>query len=239
MTRRAAPAGEPSLLEGTARWEERSVSRVLRSGRERVLARSRRFVRAAQEILAASGFEGLTVRAVLDRTSLSRRAFYERFDGIDDLILAVFEQTFRDGAASLRVDMAEIDDPLARLRFVIDTMLLGPGSGTSIRYATVMSREHLRLAEARPDELKRALEPLTSLLAEQLAAGMERGVVRQGDPTQLATLVQHLVAATTHASLLSSGPETRAADSAAALWEFCLRAVRADPPERADGARNR
>ena len=230
MTRRAAPAGEPSPLEGVARWEERSVSRVLRSGRERVLARSRRFVRAAQEILAASGFEGLTVRAVLDRTSLSRRAFYERFDGIDDLILAVFEQTFRDGAAAIRAQLAKIDDPLERLRSIVETMLLGPGSGVSIRYAVMMSREHLRLAEARPDDLQRALEPLTALIAEQLAAGMERGVVRQADAMQLATLVQSLVAATTHASLLSraSGPETPAQGAAAALWEFCLRAVRAD-----------
>jgi AcrR family transcriptional regulator len=214
-----------------ARWEERSVSRVLSAGRERVLARSRRFVRAAGQILAESGYEALTVRAVLDRTALSRRAFYERFDGIDDLILAVFEQTFRDGVASMRAQLAEIDDPLERLRFIVETMLLGPGAATSLRYAAVMSREHLRLAESRPDDLQRALAPLTTLIAEQLAAGMERAVVRQADAFQLATLVQNLVAATTHASLLSraSGPETPAQSAAAALWEFCLRAVRADP----------
>lgn len=232
MTSRTSPAGN-RLARPPAGWEERSVSRVLSAGRERVLARSRRFVRAAAELLAADGFEGLTVRAVLERTRLSRRAFYERFGGIDDLILAVFEQTFRDGAANIRAQMTGIEDPLERLRFVIETMLLGPGAETSLRYAAVMSREHLRLAEARPENLQRALEPLTSLIAEQLAAGMERGVVRQADAFQLATLVQSLVAATTHASLLSraSGPETPAQDAAAALWEFCLRAVRADPVE--------
>jgi AcrR family transcriptional regulator len=168
---------------------------------------------------------------VLDRTSLSRRAFYERFDGIDDLILAVFEQTFRDGVARMRAQLAGIDDPLERLRFIVETMLLGPAAATSLRYAAVMSREHLRLAESRPADLQRALAPLTTLIAEQLAAGMERGVVRQADAFQLATLVQNLVAATTHASLLSrtSGPETPAQSATAALWEFCLRAIRADP----------
>jgi len=231
MARRTARAVEESDRE-PARWEERSVSRVVSAGRERVLARSRRFVRAAQQILAEPGGEGLTVRSVLDRTRLSRRAFYERFHGIDDLILAVFEQTFRDGATSIRAQLADIDDPLEGLRFVIETMLLGPGASTSIRFAVVMSREHLRLAEARPDDLTRALEPITSVIADQLAAGMERGVVRRADAYQLATLVQTLVAATMHASLLSrdARPETRAEDSAAALWEFCLRAVRADPP---------
>jgi AcrR family transcriptional regulator len=197
-----------------------------------VLARSRRFVRAAGQHLAEGGFEGLTVRSVLDRTRLSRRAFYERFDGMDDLILAVFEQTFREGATRIRAQVAEIEDPIERLRLVIEAMVLGARSEASIRYAVVLSREHLRLAEARPDDLQRALEPLTSVIAEQLAHGMEQGVVRQADAFQLATLVHSLVAATIHASLLSraSGAEARTEDSTAVLWEFCLRAVRADPP---------
>jgi AcrR family transcriptional regulator len=229
MPRRPAPALEKPAAR-PARWEERSVSRVLRSGGERVLARSRRLVNAARDLLAESGYEGLTVRSVLDRTRLSRRAFYERFDGIDDLVLAVFEQTFREGAATIREGMAQLDDPLARLRFVIEAMVLGARDEAAVRYAVVLSRGHLRLAEARPDDLARALEPFTSLIAEQLAAGMERGVVRSADPVQLATLVHNLVVATIHASLLSPAPEpaARAEGSAASLWEFCLRAVRAD-----------
>jgi AcrR family transcriptional regulator len=220
-----------------ARWEERSVSRVLRSGRERVLARSRRLVQAAGELVAEGGFEGLTLRAVLDRTRLSRRAFYERFDGMDDLILAVFEQNMREGAATFRAELAGVDDPLERLRFIIETMVLRARSDSAVRLMVAMSREHLRLAEARPDDLERALEPMIGVMAEQLALGMERGVVRRADPFPLATLVHSVVAATIHASLLSraSGAETRPEASAAALWEFCLRAVRADPP-RTGGA---
>jgi AcrR family transcriptional regulator len=212
---------------------------VLGSGRERVLARSRRFVQAAGELIAESGFEGLTVRAVLDRTRLSRRAFYERFAGMDDLILAVFEQTLREAAARLRVQLAGIDDPLERLRFVIQAMVLRARSDSSVRQMVALSREHLRLAEARPDDLQRALEPLTAVIAEQLAAGMQRGVVRRADALELATLVQSLVAATIHASLLShaTGAATRAEDSAAALWEFCVRAVRADRPPPRQGSR--
>jgi AcrR family transcriptional regulator len=225
LARRAASAQTPP------RWEERSVSRALGAGRERVLARSRRFVAAAREILAEAGFEGLTVRAVLDRTRLSRRAFYERFDGIDDLVLAVFEQTFRDGAAIIRAEMTALEDPLERLRFVIESMFLGARSEAGVRYAVVLSRGHLRLAEARPDDLQRALEPFTTLLAEQLAAGMQSGVVRPADASELATLVHNLVVATIHASLLSHAASARPPEaSAAALWEFCLRAVRADAP---------
>jgi AcrR family transcriptional regulator len=240
MTRRTAPAAETPAARAEAGWEERSVSRVLRAGRERVLARSRRFVRAALELLAEDGLEGLTVRSVLDRTGLSRRAFYERFDGIDDLVLAVFEQTSREGAAALRAETDGLRDPLERLRFLIETMVVGAHSQASIRYTVVLSRGHLRLAEARPDDLQRALEPITSLIADTLAAGMERGVVRRADAFELATLVHSLVAATIHASLLSraSGPGTRGGDFAGSLWEFCLRAVRADRPARGEAAAN-
>lgn len=232
MPERTAETLESPAPGTTARWEERSVSRVLRSGRERVLARSRRLVQAAGELVAEGGFEGLTVRAVLDRTRLSRRAFYERFDGMDDLILAVFEQNMREGAATFRAEVAGIDDPLERLRIIIETMVLRARSDSAVRLMVAMSREHLRLAEARPDDLERALEPMITVMADQLALGMERGVVRPADAFQLATLVHSVVAATIHASLLSraSGAETRPEDSAAALWEFCLRAVRADPP---------
>jgi AcrR family transcriptional regulator len=222
--RTAQPVAEP----GAVGWEERSVSRVLRSGRERVLARSRRLVQAAGELIAEGGFEGLTLRALLDRTRLSRRAFYERFDGMDDLILAVFEQNMREGAATFRADLAAIDDPLERLRTIVETMVLRARSDSAVRLMVAMSREHLRLAEARPLDLERALEPLTAVIAEQLALGMERGVVRKADSLQLARLVHSLVATTIHASLLSRAGEARPEDSAAALWEFCLRAVRAD-----------
>jgi AcrR family transcriptional regulator len=228
-SRTAQPAARPAA-SAPAGWEERSVSRVLRSGRERVLARSRRLVQAAGELIAEGGFEGLTLRALLERTRLSRRAFYERFDGMDDLILAVFEQNMREGAATFRAELAGIDEPLERLRFIIETMVLRARSDAAVRLMVAMSREHLRLAEARTDDLERALEPLTAVIAEQLTLGMERGVVRRADALQLAKLVHGLVATTIHASLLSraSGAETRPEESAAALWEFCLRAVRAD-----------
>jgi AcrR family transcriptional regulator len=204
---------------------------VLEAGEDRVLARSRRFVQAAEELVARDGFEGLTLRAVFERAGLSRRAFYERFEGKDDLILAVFEETLRSAAERFRAEIADLADPLERLRFIIEAMVLGAQSDATVRSAVAMSREHLRLAEARPEDLQRALEPLTSLLEEQLALGMERGVVRPADPHELALLVHNLVTATLHASLLAGGAARadRGGRSAAALWEFCLRAVRADP----------
>jgi len=78
-----------------ARWEERSTHRVLAAHREQILERSRQIVEAAYQLLEEKGLEGLTIRAVLTKTGLSRRAFYERFADKDELVLAVFEETIR------------------------------------------------------------------------------------------------------------------------------------------------
>src|SRR3974390_2827646 len=65
-------------------WEERSRNRVLEIGGDQILERSRRIVEAAYDLLNEAGLDGLTIRAVLEKTGLSRRAFYERFAGKDD-----------------------------------------------------------------------------------------------------------------------------------------------------------
>src|ERR1700720_3797553 len=84
-----------------ARWEERSANRVFQTGRDQILERSRKLVDAGYELLEEQGLEGLTIRAVLKRTGLSRRAFYERFEGKDDLVLAVFEHTIIAAASHM------------------------------------------------------------------------------------------------------------------------------------------
>src|SRR5436309_4760446 len=103
-----------------AGWEERSASRVLETGRDQILERSRKIVQAAYELLEEQGLEGLTIRAVLKKTGLSRRAFYERFEGKDDLVLAVFEHTIRNAATYLtELPAGTTADPMERLRVIV------------------------------------------------------------------------------------------------------------------------
>ena len=214
-------------------WEERSVRRVVESGREQLLERSRKIVEAAYELLE-EGLEELTIRAVLAKTGLSRRAFYERFSGKDDLVLAVFEHTVRRAESHYREQIRQMTGPLDRLHLIVSWIvcgreaLAGNERENGDRRGAAMSREHLRLAESRPEELQRALSPLIALIAEQLSDGMAVGQVRNGDPDRLASLVYNLVSTTVHTELLS--PVTARADReqlAAEIWEFCRRAVAA------------
>lgn len=218
-----------------ALWEERSAKRVLETGREQILERSRKIVEAAYDLLEEEGLEGLTIRAVLTKTGLSRRAFYERFEGKDDLVLAVFEQTIRKATQFFSELISKLEDPMERLKVVLTFIVLGKGmiptanSTHGHRRGAALSREHLRLAESRPQDLQVALRPLIALIAQELADGMTAGVVRKDDPQRLAVLVYNVVSTTVHSELLASenlqpdqASTTRLAND---IWEFCRRAI--------------
>jgi AcrR family transcriptional regulator len=201
--------------------------------------RTREIVEIAYGLLERDGLEGLTIRAMLQRTGLARRAFYERFGGKDDLVLAVFEYTIRRAAAHFADQVSRIADPLDQLQLIVTAIALGSapfetGEGLSSgggagRRGAAMSREHLRLAESRPRELESALRPLLDLIADLLAKGMAAGVIRTTSPATLAMLVYNLVSTTVHAELLAEEPGTadqaRRAALANDLWEFCRRAI--------------
>lgn len=233
------PKSAPSLAvrqpDEPARWEERTANRVLESGRDQILGRSRKIVQAAYELLEEEGLEGLTIRAVLKRTGLSRRAFYERFEGKDDLVLAVFEHTIRSAASHLTELVKTSADPMERLRVIVTSIVLGnltlasPDDAPTNRRGAALSREHLRLAESRPADLQAALRPLHAVITQQLSDGMQAGCIRGDDPQRMAALVYNLVSTTVHTELLaheSARPDrAHRARLAEDIWEFCRRAL--------------
>lgn len=218
-----------------ARWEQRSANRVLETGRDQILERSRKLVEAAYDLLEEQGLEGLTIRAVLKRTGLSRRAFYERFQGKDDLVLAVFEHTILAAAGHLSELVRATADPIERLRQIVNSIVLGnmtlaaPDNAQSNRRSAALSREHLRLAESRPADLQAALKPLLAVITQQLSDGMEAGSVRRDDARRMAALMYNLLSTTVHTELLAqeSAPPDRVERErlAADIWEFCRRAI--------------
>ncbi|MFN4135083.1 MAG: TetR/AcrR family transcriptional regulator [Novosphingobium meiothermophilum] len=216
---------------------------ALRTDEGQTDERTDALVDAAYHLLDETGLEGLTIRAVLARTGLARRAFYDRFDSKDELVLAVFARTLREAASRFAAETAHIAAAMDRLRVIVCGIVLGraghpagehglgaahPAPG---RRGAALSREHLRLAETRTSDLLRAVEPLVRLIERELERGMDAGEVRRADPRQLATLVYNLVSTTVHAELLAE--ETDHADSdrrerlAAEIWEFTRRAIKA------------
>lgn len=200
--------------------------------------RGQQIVDAAYDLLEEDGLEGLTIRAVLKRTGLARRAFYERFAGKDDLVLAVFAQTLRESAAFMREQAEPLDGPLERIRLIVSILLLGALGGVegmdnevNDRRSAALSREHLRLADARPADLQEALSPLLDLMTEIVADGISRGAFRPCDPALQARLLYNLVSNTLHTELLAEESarldRRRRKAMADEIWEFCRRAIAA------------
>jgi AcrR family transcriptional regulator len=210
-------------------------SQMLRPAGDFETDRAGQIVAAAYDLLDEGGLEGLTIRAVLARTGLARRAFYECFSGKDDLVLAVFETTLLGAAEYYDALARKLGDPMETIREIAQGIVLGrygleqdPGESIDRRSAA-MAREHLRLAETRPDELQAALKPLLDIIAEQVRAGISAGQFRACDPDLQARLVYNLVATTAHTELIAedrtgSDREQRQ-QLAQSLWEFCRRAI--------------
>ena len=211
-----------------ARWEERSTARVLDVARQRAVKRSRQIVEAARAIVREEGLDALTVQAVLDRTGLSLRAFYQRFAGKDELLLAAFEESVRDAVRFFGAESTGITDPVERLRATVTGLFARALEDESAKQSVPLSREHLRLAEAHPAELRHAMEPLSRLLEEQITAAIEAGRARRTDPRRLAVLVVNLVSAQIHAVLLGTVDQHDVERSGDELWDFCWRAIRAE-----------
>lgn len=195
--------------------------------------RTQSILAAAYELLEEEGLDGLTIRAMLKRTGLARRAFYERFEGKDDLVVAVFAATLKEAAAHFDQETARLPDPLDQLRHIVYGLVHGSRPDTSLtigmRRVSAIVREHMRLAQTRPAELEAALAPLLEVIADRISAGIRAGQMRDCDPALQATLIYNLIAGTVHIELLmeesgEAGPyrRKRLADE---IWEFCRRAV--------------
>jgi AcrR family transcriptional regulator len=214
-------------------WEARFVALAPR--RARNLEQSRQIVDAAYRLLEEGGAQALTIRAVLASTGLSRRAFYGRFADKDELMLAVFEELFRVVARQYSQSLQTLRDPLDRLKVIVVGIALGkgapdaPGHLNGSGSAVAMSREHLHLAKSRPQDLQAALSPVLTLIAQQLEAGMQAGLVRQDDCQRLAALIYNLVATTVQTDLLTQSEALpdwpRRQQLAGDIWEFCRRAI--------------
>ena len=195
--------------------------------------RTQSILAAAYDLLEEEGLDGLTIRAMLKRTGLARRAFYERFEGKDDLVVAVFAATLKEAAVHFDQETARLDSPLEQLRHIVYGLVHGsqPDSSLTIgmRRVSAIVREHMRLAQTRPAELEAALAPLLGVIADRISAGIRTGQMRESDPALQATLIYNLIAGTVHVELLmeesgEAGPyrRKRLADE---IWEFCRRAV--------------
>jgi AcrR family transcriptional regulator len=74
---------------------------------ERKQARRATLIEAGLELLGTHGVNATTVRAVLQKTGLSQRYFYESFANIDELLVGVFDHVMKSTTARVIAELPQ------------------------------------------------------------------------------------------------------------------------------------
>lgn len=210
--------------EAMPEWKRRSIDRSLQAARDRAQQRTDRLVKAAMSLMQEHGGGDFTVQEVVERARMSIRTFYNFFEGKDDLIVAVNATVVAEEVVPRLRKMCETEsDPLRRLRSFVDGMYeLTATSGPIHRALAIHDR---RLAENRPEDLDRTLQPQLELVTELIRDAEASGQIQLGGLglEAAARLMHHTVVYAAHARVLN--PEHGLGVTADELWAFCASGI--------------
>jgi AcrR family transcriptional regulator len=208
------------------------VARSLDSARVRAETRVQRFIDAALELMSDSpSGKDFTVQDILATSGQSLRAFYQYFGGKQELLLAVFEESVRSTAESVRERIEDEPSPRERLhRFVIEYYWLCHPTAKK----TGKKKRSLALAEfaqqlmtTRPTEATRVYAPIVSLFEEVLEDAVAAGVVRpELSRRRIAGVVLEAIMFNAFSTTISgSSAEGDGGDPAEELWDVVLHGI--------------
>jgi AcrR family transcriptional regulator len=206
-------------------WRKRAVSRSLSAARTRAEQRVQRLLDAAFELIDEKGTSDFTIQEVVDRSKQSLRGFYQYFDGKDELLFALLEETIRESLEDLREAVESESAPLDRLRaFTIRLHEwcepLGTRRKRGAHNRIPMSEFSLQLALKDPERVAAVMAPISRLLIELLDAAAAAGAIRVTETRRTALLIQQTVMYGWLMNRLVQSPRSRV--TAEETWAFCL-----------------
>jgi AcrR family transcriptional regulator len=206
-------------------WRQRAVSRSLNAARARAEQRVQRFLDAAFALIDEKGTTEFTIQEVIDRSKQSLRGFYQYFDGKDELLLALFEETVREATDDMQTVVESASDPFERLRaFTIRLHeWCDPSDKPSKRSAhnrrPIMEFSvHLTVDHA--ERVKGAMAPISRMMRELVDGANASGAINVTDTRRAAALMQQTVMYSWFGNRLVDNARMRL--SAEATWDFCL-----------------
>ena len=206
-------------------WRQRAVSKSLSAARTRAEQRVQRLLDAAFALIDERGTTQFTIQEVVDRSQQSLRGFYQYFDGKDELLFALLEESIREALEDLRAVVASESKPLERLRaFTIRLHEwcepLGTRRKRGAHNRVPISEFSLQLALKAPERLTAAMAPISRMLLEVLTAAAATGSLRVTDTQRAALLIQQTVM---YGWLMNRFVQNaRSRVTAEDAWEFCL-----------------
>ncbi|MBO0856813.1 MAG: TetR/AcrR family transcriptional regulator [Nocardia sp.] len=199
----------------------------MRRSRDRIAGQVRSLLDAALELIAEKGDTSFTTQELAKQAGVALQTFYRYFASKDELLLAVIGDAMADACARWAAAGRELDDPLARLRLYITSVLAGiPSAGRDDATARFIVSTRWQLHRVFPKELAAAEQPFVDLLAAEITAARDAGLLRSADPCADAWYIAELTRAVYHYYAYAPARE----GVAEGLWGFCLRALGGEAP---------
>jgi TetR/AcrR family transcriptional regulator len=209
-------------------WADRAADRSpsVQRSRSRSVQQAKVVVDAARRLIGEQG-DNFTTQDLVKEAGVALQTFYRYFAGKDQLLLAVIEDMITEFSVHCAELGRDLPDPVARLRLYITAALETVDTETDAGFgARFVTSEHWRLHRLFPDELDQATKPFRDLVAGEIRAAVDAGLLRCDDPARHAWLIEQLVMAVFHHYAYAS---TKDDDIAESLWQFCLAALGGAP----------
>ena len=206
-------------------WRHRAVSKSLKAARTRAEQRVQRLLDAAFSLMDERGSSEFTIQEVVDRSKQSLRGFYQYFDGKDELLFALLEESIREAMEDLRAAVESESEPLEQLRaFTIRLHEWCEPLGTPRKRGShnrvPLSEFSMQLAVKDAKRLAAATAPISRMLIELLEAAVAAGSLHVAETGRAALLIQQTVMYGWLMNRFVQNPRARV--TAEDAWEFCL-----------------
>jgi AcrR family transcriptional regulator len=199
-------------------WQGRAIDRTVADTRARDVERMERCIAAARQLANETSSASFTVAQIAARAEVSLKAFYRCFPGKDELLLALLEDDSQIGARVLAQRVDTRDEPVAALHACVTELFAFLSVPGALGYAGVLVREHRRLSEHYPLELRVALAPLVELLALHIEAATSTTDARRDAETMFRILLQGI-------DDVIVGRASSADELGEYLWDFCWKGL--------------
>jgi AcrR family transcriptional regulator len=180
-------------------------------------------LRAAAHRLVMERGENFTTQDLIKEADVALQTFYRHFGGKDQILIAVIGDLVGAHCDALAERGAELDDPVERLHLYVTETLSLFVDNRSLGVSRFMTSQHWRLHELYPAELAAANQPFADLVAAELEAANDAGLLAPRSSARDGWMITQLVMAVFHYYAFADDDD---ADTVAEdVWRFTLAAV--------------
>jgi AcrR family transcriptional regulator len=175
---RAAEATSPKAVPD---WHSRVLERSLGPASDKALRQGRDLIAAAGRLMRRLDPDEMTMQSIAAEARVSVRVLYRHFEGKNDLLIALIEESQIVLARLLHERTADVDDALERLGEAL-YFASDPRHHSDPQYNRALARFTAQTWVSDPDRVGSAHRPVFVVISRLVADAVEAGQLEAGDP---------------------------------------------------------